>query len=122
MKTLLGLTLAASLMGGCAVVQIDENLEGLRGKYVVIYFTETTAEAQDFCSTQMNLPLSAACAMIANTKESREAAFKGFASSGDRIDCFVVVPTTNSLTMHELTRCATNAEGYWNTSRIGVKP
>ena len=75
MKTLLGLTLAASLLGGCAVVQIDENLEGLRGKYVVIYFTQTTEEAQDFCQREMNLPLS-----------------------------------------------ATNADGYWNTSRIGVKP
>ena len=117
MKTLIGL-LVLTVLSGCAVVQIDENLEGLRGKYILLYIPSTTEDTSRFCSQEMNLPLSAACVMIAPTDESAKAAFKGFTEAGDRIDCIVVAPATNSLIMHELTRCATGAKDYWNTSSI----
>lgn len=118
MKKTLKFLLLATLLQGCAMVQIDENLEGLKGKYILLYVPETTDDAGTFCHQEMNLPLSAACVMISTTEEGAKAMFKGFTEAGDRIECIVVAPATNSLIMHELTRCATEGKNYWNTSKV----
>lgn len=91
----------------------------LKGKTVLVYFTQDDDELHDICEGIIDSPFrSAGCASVGVNQEEtlrmRKAYAKAAESGGSGIDCVLILPTNREVLVHELSLCATLGKDYWN--------